>query len=226
MGLHPKMGKSQIREQTSRESREQKNTNAAAMKAIQTIGETGEGVYDDVKAMNWGQASEKLSSMNQAKLDLKASKLSKGSGEYVDRISSDLSRHIGKKDRISAMESANELTRASMDLGQPVAATMPKELSLLDYYGRELEIGALAKDKGKMSGTAKEIKRVWLSLKPKVQSQAKSKGVNQEEARFQQLVEQLDIANSSAEYEQLASQILVHVDRLENLFNRPSRHIG
>jgi|GEM_PF-6004753 len=208
MGAHNKMGQSQVRE-------EQK-TNPDALKAVDTIGQTSEDLYDDVRSEQWQKASEKMPILKQANSDLKASELSKGSDQYVSRLTNDLDKHIQQQKRLPAMESANELTRISMDLGEPVAATLPKELSLLDYYGRELEIGAMSNDQNKLHSATRDIKSTWSKLKPKVQEQGKAG----EEKQFDQLVKKLEKAKSNQEYQQLATQILEQVDHLGGLFSK------
>jgi len=224
MGAHHQMGQSQVREQTTYKKNGVGNpqgadkTNVAAEQAIQTIAASSANVYDSIKASQWQQASDELSKVKQANSELKGSKLGKGSDQYVDRISSDLTKQINQKDRVQALESANQLTRASMDLGEPVPATVPKEVSLLGYYGRELEIGTMAKDKNKLSGTAKDIEHTWNSLKPKIEQQSKGKGG--ESNQFDSLVKQLGKANSTQDYQRLSGQILDHVDKMEGMYGK------
>ena len=216
MGAHNNnnmMGQSEVREQ---------KTNPEALKVVDTIGQTSEAVYDDIRAEQWQQASEKLSYLKKADDELKSSQLSKGSDQYVSRLTNDLDKQIQEKKRVPAMESANQLTRAAMDLGEPVEATLPKELSLLNYYGRELEIGALGNDKNKMHSATNDIKNIWPKLKPKVEAQ----GQTEKEAQFDQLVKKLEKAKSKEEYQQFATQILEQVDQMGGKFSKGGQQSG
>jgi hypothetical protein len=215
-GMNQRMGQSEVRQEPKYEQKTP--TNVEAEQSIQTIEATSQNVYENVKASQWEQASDELSKLKQARNDLKSSGLGKGSDQYVDRISMDLQKQIGQKDRLPAMESANQLTRAAMDLGEPVPSTTPKELSLLDYYGRELEIGVISNDKNKLSAASRDIKHTWNAIKPKVEAQEGGKGGHV--AQFDQLVKQLDKAKSTQDYQKVSGKFTDHVDAMQGLYGK------
>ena len=133
--------------------------------------------------------------------------------QYVEKISHDLGQKIAKKDQFAAMEDANQLTRAAMDLGEPVPAKLTKELTLLDFYGREIEIGALSKDKNKISAATRDIKQVWKSLKPAIEAKSPN---TEEPAKFEHVVKQLEEAKDFGTYKDLSTSFLTQVDSLES----------
>jgi hypothetical protein len=205
------VGQSQVRESRVPSQEQQ---------ALSVIGETSEDLYDDAKLEQWKKASGKLNTLQQAKTELEANPIAAEARQQVDQLSQDLGHGIANRNRLMAMDDANQLTKVAIDLGEPNQAAMPKEVSLLDYYGRELEVGAIAKDQAKVNRTKQAIKQTWQVLKPQIAAQKNKPNAATEQARFERLVSQLDQPQSYPVYQQLAVQILDQVDQLEGLFTQ------
>jgi len=212
------VGKSEVRGESSAQEESNgtsrnPNVSESAHHAVNSIYTSSETIYENLKAQEWDKASEQLTTLNTDRKTLKSSSLGKGSDQYVEKISHDLGQKIAKKDQFAAMEDANQLTRAAMDLGEPVPAKLTKELTLLDFYGREIEIGALSKDKNKISAATRDIKQVWKSLKPAIEAKSPN---TEEPAKFEHVVKQLEEAKDFGTYKDLSTSFLTQVDSLES----------
>ncbi len=87
---------------------------------------------------------------------------------------------------------------------------------MLDYYGRELQIGASEGDAGvpRLQRTANSIQSTWEAVRPRVEQ----RGGATESQRFSTLVGRVVIARTPAAYGAVAIPILDEVDRLEAVF--------
>ena len=83
----------------------------------------------------------------------------------------------------------------------------------LDYYGRELEVWALANDVNKLQATAREMRQTWDALRPAVEAKSAT-----EAKKFDALVAQVETAKTPAAYIRVATPVLDEVDNLEKLF--------
>jgi len=83
----------------------------------------------------------------------------------------------------------------------------------LDYYGRELEIWAEAKDTNNLQTTAREMRREWGALRSSVEAHNAA-----EAKRFGALVVQVESAKTPSDYASAATLVLSEVDKLEELF--------
>jgi hypothetical protein len=84
----------------------------------------------------------------------------------------------------------------------------------LDYYGRELEVWAQAKDANKLEATAREMRREWDAVRPSIEAKSAT-----EAKKFEALVAQVEGAKTPAAYARVATPVLNEVDNLEKLFN-------
>jgi hypothetical protein len=91
---------------------------------------------------------------------------------------------------------------------------VPVEVTKLDYYGRELEVWAQAKDANKLQATALGIRGTWDGLRPSIETHSAT-----EAKKFDALVAQVESAKTPANYAQVATPVLNEVDNLEKLFH-------
>jgi hypothetical protein len=111
---------------------------------------------------------------------------------------------------------ANILTRLGADVSRPYKPAVPVEVTLFDYYGRELEIWASARDEAKLRSTVEAMGTTWRGLRPQVVG----RGGPGAAARFDSLVKAAESAAGVDGFARLATPILDEVDNLENVFTR------
>lgn len=176
-------------------------------------GELAENIYDLSKASDWGTATAKLDTLRTVVEASVATSTVRVDKAQIAR----LGQAVSARERATAMEAANALTR-DFAPASAAAARVPVEIVLLDYLGRELEIGAARGDAGlsRIRSTVTDIRQTWSAVRANVVS----RGGSAEAEAFDRVVSRLGTARSPADYGAVATPILDEVDRLEAVFNR------
>jgi uncharacterized membrane-anchored protein YhcB (DUF1043 family) len=183
--------------------------------SLADAGEYGENVYDYAKANDWKNADVKLAALRDAVK--KARTDVRNQSAAVDRLDANLAtlnNAVSSKDRQATMREANQVTLDVADMTAAYKLSVPVEVTKLDYYGRELEVWAQAKDANKLQATAREMRRTWDALRPSIESHSAT-----EAKTFDALVAQVETAKTPADYARVATPVLDEVDNLEKLFH-------
>jgi hypothetical protein len=182
--------------------------------SLANAGEFGENVYDYAKANDWKNANVKLAALREA-LN-RVGRDVKNQSTAVDRLNNNvgnLDHALIARDRQAAMREANQVTVDVAEITTAYKLSVPVEVTRLDYYGRELEIWAQARDANKLQATARELRQTWNSLRPAIASHSAA-----EAKKFDALVARVESAKNLADYTWVASPVLNEVDNLEKLF--------
>jgi hypothetical protein len=124
-----------------------------------------------------------------------------------------LDRAVSSNDHQAAMREANQVTLDVADMTTDYKLGVPVGVTKLDYYGRELEVWAQAKDANKLQATAGEMRRAWDALRPLVEAKSPTAA-----KKFDALVARVESAKTPADYARAATPVLDEVDNLEKLF--------
>lgn len=178
--------------------------------AIDAIGHHAENAYDMAKASDWAKASASVDSLETAVVADTAARAA------TRTTLQQLRGAVSARDRRAALVAANRLTEIGARLSAPHAPTVPADVTLLDYYGRELEIWAASSDPAKLRETSDAIHRTWEGLRERVEQ----RGGTAEATRFGALVQRVRQARTVPEFAALATPILDEVDALEAVFTR------
>jgi hypothetical protein len=190
-------------------------TEESVPQSLSNAGEYGENVYDYAKANDWKNAGVKLAALRDAVKHVRTD--GKNESAAVDRLDVNvaaLDRAVTARDRQPAMREANQVTLDVADMSTAYRLSLPVEVTRLDYYGRELEVWAQAKDANKLQATAREMRQTWESLRPSVEAHSAT-----EAKKFDALVAQVESAKTPADYARMATPVLDEVDNLEKLFH-------
>lgn len=191
--------------------------------AVAQVGHHSENVYDLAKSSNWPgvrasvdslRAAVKLLPVSGAQADVMRS-LRDTVGATVDT----LDRAVTARDMAKLMRSANRLTQLGAALAAPYGPRTPSGVTLLDFYGRELEFWAAmpgAPAEAHLRETASAVRRTWDEIRPQVIA----RGGASEAASFDSLVSQVMTARTKTQYARLATPVLDKVDFLERVFTR------
>ena len=136
--------------------------------------------------------------------------------DQLDGAIAALEKSIPVKDQLVTMRDANRVTLLAANLSKPFNPPVPVQVTLLDYYGRQLEIGAAANDITQLKQTASNISGNWNALRPVIESH----GGSAEAQKFDHLVARVETAKSVNEYSSLATPLLNQVDNLEKVFKQ------
>jgi len=131
----------------------------------------------------------------------------------------DLEKAIGAKDRLETMRYANRITLIATTVAVPFKPSLPTEVSLLDYNGRELEIWSETRKTEKLSGIVIRMHLAWQTLMPKLIEQNCLKELR----RFSDIMGRLELARLPEEYGRLSRMVLVETDAMKSLFVKSGR---
>ncbi|HTG14088.1 MAG TPA: hypothetical protein VK747_02360 [Blastocatellia bacterium] len=178
-------------------------------------GEYGENVYDYTKANDWNATSLKLEALRESAKDVRTDvKNQSDATDSLDEHVAALGLALAVKDRQTAMREANRVTLDVANMTTAYKLSVPVEVIRLDYYGRELEIWAEAKDAIRLQATAHEMRREWDALRSSVAAHSAA-----EAKKFEALVARVESARTPSDYASVATLVLNEVDNLEKLFH-------
>jgi hypothetical protein len=183
--------------------------------AIEDLGHYAEDAYDRAKITDWAKERGSLEALKAAAGRLgPAERKDAILARQLDGAISALEKAVSSRDKPAAMREANLLTRLAAEISRPSKPPVPVDVTLLDYYGRELEIWASARDEAKLRSTAADMGKTWRRLRPQVVARGGS-GVA---SRFDALVKAAESTSSVDGLARLATPILDEVDNLEKVF--------
>jgi PBP1b-binding outer membrane lipoprotein LpoB len=189
-------------------------TGASVPTSLANAGEYGENVYDYAKAKDWKNAEVKLAALKDAVKNVSTDVKSQSAAvNRLDTNVSALDRAVTAKNQQATMREANQVTLDVADMTTAYKLSVPVEVTKLDYYGRELEVWAQAKDANKLQVTARDMRQTWDNLRPSIETHSAT-----EAKKFDTLVAQVESAKTPAASAQVATPVLNEVDNLEKLF--------
>ena len=118
---------------------------------------------------------------------------------------------VGRRHRVRTMEAANDVAHITADLAQTYHTLVPAQLPLLDYYGRQLQIGIAARRPALIRRATANIGEAWNA----VRSDYERRGHVDDARRLTDIVVSLEGAKHRADVERLARAELEEVGRLE-----------
>lgn len=183
--------------------------------ALKDVGEYAESIYDMAKVTDWPKAQSNLAALQQSARLLGQQAPNSGSG--TDRLMSSidqLSQAIAAKDPQVTQRYANQVTLLAAQMTQLYQTRVPVEITLLDYYGRQLEVDAASGNLAQLQTTTHQMTQTWQAVRPAVVRH----GGTAQAQQFDTLVAQANQAKTVSDYGQLATPILNQVDQLEAVF--------
>jgi hypothetical protein len=183
--------------------------------SLTDVAEFGENLYDLTKANDWTNAAAKLKALKEAATKLGGDLKGKAAElKRLDTAIASLDKAIAAKDRHATLLGANLVTLIAAELAEPLNPPIPAAVTMLDHYGRELEIWVAAKDLAKLKAGGDGLRKTWDKIQPAV----KAKGGEAEAKKFSGLMVQVAAAKSVDDYSKVVQPILDEVDNLEKVF--------
>lgn len=184
--------------------------------SLSDIGKYSKAIYDTAKVHDWTTAAVQLASLqNATELLHPGFNTSKDVVQFHASMAA-LDIAVATQERPEAMHRANQLMLITANMTTQFQPLLPVEVKLLEYYGRELEVWALAKNVAKLKTTSNNIHQTWDTLRPLVNSQG-AKVLSQ---KFSNLVLCVDAAKSANDYSHLTNSFLESVENLEKIFKK------
>jgi hypothetical protein len=184
--------------------------------ATEEIGHDAENLYDWARASDWTKAQADLAALKTAVANLKST------GQVADlrgaeEVLATIDKAVQARDARTLMHAANEMTRVAAEISGQFNPQVPVEVTLLDYYGRELELWPEEGNAAKWNETRSRMRETWATVRPALVA----KGGNREASQFDALIAKLNGAKTAKDFAASAKPILDSVDALENVFTRP-----
>jgi hypothetical protein len=184
--------------------------------ALEQLGEHAEDLYDQLQAANWTKAAADYAWFKTGLQELeKTPGPAPQSRQDITAAVGKLGQEIKAKRQQAAMAAANRVTWLVMQTSSSYKLPVPIAVGQLDYYGRELQVWSLSKDKQRLATTVADLTKTWQSLKPQVLA----RGGHQQATQFDKLVAQLQQTTDPGALNKLATPILDEVDNLEKVFS-------
>jgi len=180
--------------------------------ALAAAGEHGENLYDAAKAKAWKTAGLRLEALEA---DVARLETQPDADRLQDEVDS-LRHSVARRQRQATMVQANQVTRTVADMtAASYGPKVPVEVTRLDFYGRELEIGSETGATVRLESATRGIRHEWDAVRPAVSTRDSVVA-----RKFDALVIRIERARSPAEYRRLAEEELAEVDDLEHVFER------
>lgn len=185
----------------------------AGAAATRAIGESAEDLYDHGKVRDWTSAVKDTRDLRNALAEFRASGAKADLPALEVRVAK-IELAVKTRKEHALMQEANALTRDAAELLRQFAPRIPVEVTLLDYYGRELEMKAHENDRAGLLATRTDIETTWHTVRPLVEKHGGAAAA----AAFDRQMERLGRAKTPADFAAVATPILDDVDSLERVF--------
>ena len=221
------LGPSLARGANSPPAKEQPKPSPVASRAnfivaeLDSLSGSAEEIFTLALAGKMERAAKKLETLkkNAAAFDYIQDEASSILLPRLGRTISDLEKAVAARNRLDTMRYSNRITLIAATVEVPFRPSLPTEVSLLDYNGRELEIWSEVKKTDKLSNIVIRMHLAWQTLMPKLIEQNGIKELR----RFSDLMGHLELARSPEEYGRLSRQVLAETDSLKSVFLKAAK---
>jgi hypothetical protein len=186
---------------------------------LDTLSGSAEEIFSLALAGKMDRIGKKLETLkkNAAAFDYIQDETSSILLPRLGRTIIELEGAIAAKNRLDTMRYSNRVTLIAATVAVPFKPSLPTEVSLLDYNGRELEIWSEIRKTDKLSGIVIRMHLAWQTLMPKLIEQSCIKELR----RFSDIMGHLELARAPEEYGRLSKQLLVETAAMKLLFIKP-----
>jgi hypothetical protein len=188
---------------------------------LDALADSGEEIFDLAMAGKMDRMGKKLEALkkNAAYLSYIQDQSNSILLPRLGHTIVDLEQAINAKDRLDTMRYANRITLIAATVAVPLKPSIPTEVSLLEYNGRELGIWSEAKKTEKLSNIVMRMHLAWQTLMPKL---IERNGIR-ELRRFSEIMGRLELAKTPEEYGHLSRQVTPEIDAMKVIFAKPAK---
>ena len=182
--------------------------------ALVQIGELAKDLFDAARTSNWSNVAGAVQSLKESISVLSSPRLKPDLTAQLRSRISDLERSAKARRRVQSMDFANSITRLVAELSAPYQTEIPYEIVLLDYYGRQLQLGLVASRPSTLKQATADLRQTWNAVEPSILR----RGHVDDARRFTDIVVQLEGATHPSDFVAPVRAELAAVDRLEKIF--------
>jgi hypothetical protein len=181
---------------------------------LSLLGGDAEELFDAAYAADWDVAQEAVGRIQNAEQRLAPLP----DADLAEQLAAQIRgarEHVQSRLRIDTMQDANAMSRIVAELTKHyVTGGAPNAAMLLGYYGRQLEIGIAGSRPDVLTHARTDLKTVWNTLRPEVES----RGDSEDAKRFTDTIVALDGAKRPSDYVAPTRAELAEAARIEKLF--------
>jgi hypothetical protein len=179
------------------------------------VGDTAKDLFDAARLSNWPDADVAFQAMKTSAADLPTTWSKPDLASRLRSRIAALEDTVSARQRVQTMDYANGITRLVAELSAGYQTPLPYALVLLDYYGRELELGIAAGDHARLKRTTADLQQTWNRFEETILQ----RGAVEDARRLTDSVAQLQSADAPGDFVEPTRAELAAVDRLKKMFN-------
>jgi hypothetical protein len=183
---------------------------------LDALTESAEDIYDLAWAGKMERVPKKLETLKRQAAALSYIK-DDANSVLLPRLShtlADLDQAVNGKSRLEIMRLANRITLITATVEIPFKPTVPTEVALLDYNGRELGLWSEIRKTDKLSSIVMRMHLTWQALMPKLVEHNGTRELR----RFSDTMGRLEAAKTPEEYGRLSRQVAVEMAAVKAVF--------
>ena len=172
--------------------------------ALQQIRESAVAVFDDTLAGKWADVSAELKGIEQRLSKLPANLPFPDVVALLHERIRSLRQGVPAHDTLAVLDDANALTQLVTQIADGFEVTVPFEVAILPYFGRQLEIDAMSGSLNRLRQISRDLRAMWTRAEPMVLM----RGDTVDARRFTDIVVDLEAASSLSDFKRLAKMEL------------------
>jgi hypothetical protein len=182
--------------------------------ALVAVGDSARQLFDAARLSNWSDAEVALQTMKTSGEELPTTWSTPDlASRLVSRLA-EVDASVAARQRVQTMDYANGITRLVADLSSEYRMPAPYALVLLEYYGRELELGIVTGDRVRLAQATADLQQTWNGFERTVLE----RGAVDDARRFTDSVAQLLGARVPDDYVLPTREALAAADALKKVF--------
>jgi hypothetical protein len=182
--------------------------------SLAEVGGSAKQLFDAARLSNWSGADVAVQTLKTSRAALPTTWSTPDLARRLLTCLAEVEASVSARQRLQSMDLANEITRFVADLSSEYRLPAPYALELLDYYGRELELGIAAGDRIRLTQTTADLQQTWNRL----QRTVLELGAVDDARRFTDSVAQLVDARAPEDFVAPTRAELAAVSALKKLF--------
>jgi hypothetical protein len=178
------------------------------------VGEAAESLFDAALVKDWRAAAGQLEALQASAADLPENLPKPDLVAQLRSRAQELGPSVAARRRVETMDDANGIFRIVVELATKWQTRIPIEIILLDYYGRQLELGIASGKESTLKQATADVRSTWNTVERTILE----RGHVEDAKRFTDIVVQLEAARTPQDFVPLARAELAAVDQMQNIF--------
>src|SRR5450631_3349842 len=129
--------------------------------ALMEVGDAAESLFNAANSKDWRAAAGQLEALQASAADLPGDLRKPDLVVQLRSRVDNLGQTVRAHQRIETMDDANGITRLVAELATKYQTRIPYEVILLDYYGRQLELGIAGARLPLLKQTTADLRSTW-----------------------------------------------------------------